>query len=220
MILSPLLFFFFSFYVLASAQPTSTAVKPPKGALTISAVDVDVDTDGNGCRPGSVAVGISEDNSLINLLFDNFQAAVGPNSGDIRKRALCKVNVTMSSPGWAFDVQTVDFRGYIKLSTGVDASLVSRWKWIDNKGVDMKGKGNMQKKLSGPLERDFLIHKDGELSDSEASVCSKASARFQLTISASLSSTSSSIEGVLKGTQDGAVDRGFSEILNLAWRKC
>jgi len=78
----------------------------------------------------------------------------------------------------------------------------------------------MQKKLSGPYESDLLIHKDGEVSDSESSVCTKAGARFQLTISASLSASSTSAVGVLKGTQDGALDRGFSEILNLGWRKC
>ena len=90
-------------------------------------MDVDVDTDGNACRPGSVGVALSLDNSLINLIFDNFQAAIGPNAGSIKKRALCKVNITISSPGWAFDVETVDFRGYIKLGSGVDASLVVRW---------------------------------------------------------------------------------------------
>ena len=46
----------------------------------------------------------------------------------------------MNSPGWAFDVNTVDFRGYIDLASGVDASLVTRWKWVDTKGVDLPGK--------------------------------------------------------------------------------
>ena len=114
------------FHLLAHAFPSSSAVLPPKGACTIGAVDVDVDTDGNACRPGSVGVALSLDNSLINLIFDNFQAAIGPNAGSIKKRALCKVNITISSPGWAFDVETVDFRGYIKLGSGVDASLVVR----------------------------------------------------------------------------------------------
>ncbi|KAF2798007.1 hypothetical protein K505DRAFT_234237 [Melanomma pulvis-pyrius CBS 109.77] len=220
MILSNFIFVCSLVCSVASATPIAAAVNPPKGTCTISAVDVDVDTDGNGCRPGSVAVAISEDNSLINLLFDNFQAAIGPNAGAVSKRALCKVNITMSSPGWTFDVNTVDFRGYIKLAGGVDISLVSRWKWIDSKGVDMKGKGNMQKQLSGPFENDVLLHKDGEVSDTVSSACSKTAARFQLTISASLSATVSSGSGVLKGTQDGALDRGFSEILNLGWRKC
>jgi len=78
----------------------------------------------------------------------------------------------------------------------------------------------MQKKLSGPLDADILIHKDGEVSDKEQSTCSKAGARFQLTISASLSATATNVGGTIKGVQDGILDRGFNEILNLNWRKC
>jgi hypothetical protein len=50
------------------------------------------------------------------------------------------VNIGMSSPGWAFDVSSVDFRGYVYMERGVSASLVSRWKWVDVNGMDMKGK--------------------------------------------------------------------------------
>jgi hypothetical protein len=78
----------------------------------------------------------------------------------------------------------------------------------------------MQKKISGPFENDILVHKDGEVSDTEESVCSKKAVKFQLTISAGLIANSANVVGVLKGTQDGALDRGFSEILNLGWRKC
>jgi hypothetical protein len=140
MFLSLILILFTVFSLLASSTPIATAALPPKGTCTIKSVDVDVDTSGSGCRAGSVGVSVSQDNSIINIIFDNFQAAIGPNAGDISKRALCKVNVTMSSPGWAFDVNTVDFRGYLKLGASVEASLVSRWKWVDAKGVDLKGK--------------------------------------------------------------------------------
>lgn len=75
----------------------------------------------------------------------------------------------------------------------------------------------MQKKIQGPFEDDFLLHRDGEVSDKETSVCSKENARFQLTISASLSAGSSTSSGVVQG---GSLDNAFSEILNLAWRKC
>lgn len=76
----------------------------------------------------------------MTLIFDNFQAAIGPAAGSIKKRAFCRVNVTLASPGWAFDVSSVDFRSYVNVAKGVDVSLVSRWKWIDSKGVDMEGK--------------------------------------------------------------------------------
>lgn len=143
MLLQILSFFLVLFATLVASAPAATATLPPKGACTISSVavdDPDVDTDGSGCRPGTVGVAIADDNSLLTMIFDDFQAAIGPQAGSAKKRALCKVNVTMSSPGWAFDVTTVDFRGYIKLAKGTDASLVSRWKWVDSKGNDMKGK--------------------------------------------------------------------------------
>jgi len=136
------------FAVPAPAAPTNNvalaAVTPPKGTVTISAVDVDapsVGTDGSGCRSGSVNAAFTTDYSIMTLIFDEFQAAIGPGAGNVKKRALCRVNVTMTSPGWAFDVQSVDFRGYVKLSKGVDVSLVSRWKWVDIKtNSDLKGK--------------------------------------------------------------------------------
>jgi hypothetical protein len=149
MFLFSVLSFLFFHLLLANSTPITAAALPPKGACKISDVEVDVDTSGSGCRAGSVAVSISQDNSIINLIFDNFQAAIGPNAPDISKRALCKVNITMSSPGWAFDVKTVDFRGYLKLGAGVDASLVSRWKWVDAKGVDLKGKVNTTSSMLG-----------------------------------------------------------------------
>ncbi|KAF2662136.1 hypothetical protein K491DRAFT_585541 [Lophiostoma macrostomum CBS 122681] len=206
--------------IVANAAPAATATTPPKGACTISSVkvdDPDVDTEGSGCRAGTVSAQFSTDNSLVTLIFDDFAAAIGPDAGTTKKRALCKVNVTMSSPGWAFDVNTVDFRGYIELGKGVNASLVTRWKWVDSKGVDIPGKGNAQKKLTGPLTQDFLVHKDGETSDSETSMCVKASATFQITISATLAASTSAMSGVVQG---GAVDSGFSEIMNLGWKKC
>jgi len=75
----------------------------------------------------------------------------------------------------------------------------------------------VKKVVNGPYEEDFLLHKDGELSDSDQSVCTKASAMFQLSISITLSPSNSKVTGVVKGD---ASDVGFGEVLNLLWRKC
>jgi hypothetical protein len=218
------------------AAPAATPIRPPSSTPKISKIAVDnpdVDTEGSGCRAGSVGVAFAGDNSAMTLIFDDFAAGVGPNVGTLRKRAFCRVNVTMSSPGWAFDVSSVDFRSYVQIAKGVNASFVTRWKWIDSEGADMKGKvvyarscirkhadgiqGNVKKILTGPYEDDFLLHRDGELSDSDQSVCSKASAMFQLSISLTLSTSSSTLTGVVRGD---ASDVGFGEVLNLSWRKC
>ncbi|PSN65447.1 hypothetical protein BS50DRAFT_645663 [Corynespora cassiicola Philippines] len=202
------------------AVPVVAQTRPPTGTAKVSKVVVDspdVDTEGSGCRAGTVGVAFSKDNAFMTVLFSDFEAAVGPQAGKARKRAFCRVNVTMSSPGWAFDVNSVDFRGYVNIVKGVNASLVTRWKWVDSKGNDIEGKGNAHKILKGPFEDDFLLHKDGETSDGEKSVCQKASAKLQISLSATLTPTTSSQSGLIQGS---SADAAFGELMNLSWRKC
>lgn len=127
---------------LASAVPTAAVlaapVRPPKGGASLTSLDVEL--DGSGCRPGTVSVMLASDNSALTIIFDDFAAADGPKAGSASTRAFCRVNIGMASSGWAFDVTSADFRGYVYIEKGVEASLVSRWKWIDKNGVDMKGK--------------------------------------------------------------------------------
>jgi hypothetical protein len=133
-----LAFLFALSFTLIPALPTAAPVRPAKGKASLTSLDVDL--DGNGCKPGDVSVMLASDNSALTIIFDNFSAADGPKAGSAETRAFCRVNIGMSSPGWAFDVDSADFRGYVYVEKGVNASLVSRWKWIDAKGVDMKGK--------------------------------------------------------------------------------
>ncbi|KAI5377980.1 hypothetical protein J4E82_003362 [Alternaria postmessia] len=190
-------------------------VLPPKGKVTLTTLDVDL--EGSGCRPGDASVMLASDNSAMTVIFDNFSAADGPKNGGASTRAFCRVNIGMTSPGWAFDISSADFRGYVYIEKGVNASLVSRWKWIDKNGLDLKGKGNIQKKITGPFEDDFLLHKDGEVSDTEASVCQKKDARIRISLSATVDSGTSKKNGYVQG---GSADAAFGEILNLSWKKC
>ncbi|KAF1838664.1 hypothetical protein BDW02DRAFT_585711 [Decorospora gaudefroyi] len=213
-----LLFALYTAFV--SAIPTNTAIKaapvrPPRGGASVTTLDVDL--DGSGCRPGHVNVLLASDNSAMTIIFDDFRAADGPKAGTASSRAFCRVNIGMTSPGWAFDVSSADFRGYVYIEKGVGASLVSRWKWIDKNAVDLKGKGNIHKKIIGPFEEDFLLHKDGELSDTEASICQKKDARIQISLSATVDAGTSKGNGYVQG---GSADAGFGEILNLSWKKC
>jgi hypothetical protein len=121
-----------------AASLAAAAVLPPKGAVSLTSLTVDL--EGSGCRPGDASVMLASDNSALTIILDNFSASDGPKAGSAKTRAFCRVNIGMTSPGWAFDVSSVDFRGYVYVEKGVEASLVSRWKWIDSKGVDLKGK--------------------------------------------------------------------------------
>ena len=113
--------------IMAIPALIATTTQPPMGIPTLHDVVVDspdVDTEGSGCKAGSVGVAFSSDNSAMTIIFDKFQAGVGPNAGTLRKRAFCRVNVTMSSPGWAFDVAFVDFRSYVNVVKGDRKSVV------------------------------------------------------------------------------------------------
>jgi hypothetical protein len=77
--------------------------------------------------------------------------------------------------------------------------------------------GNIQKKLQGPFEEDFLLHKPGEMGDEEPSICAKAQARFAVTISVTLSSDVTTAGGQVRGD---SLDTAFKEEMGLVWRKC
>ncbi|CBX98526.1 predicted protein [Plenodomus lingam JN3] len=209
-------------FTLALAIPTLHAIpaaapplRPPKGAVTITSLSTS--HMGSGCPPSSVSINLAPDNSALTLIFDAFVAADGPKAIATTTRALCKVTVGLDAAGWVFDVASVDFRGYVLLEAGVEASLVSRWKWVDAGGKDLKGKGHAQKKLSGPFEDDVLLHKEGEMSDVEPSVCQKKDARLQISLSATVDAGGGKRNGYVQGS---SADAAFREIMNMKWRKC
>ncbi|KAF1920196.1 hypothetical protein BDU57DRAFT_561054 [Ampelomyces quisqualis] len=197
------------------AFPAATSILPPVGGVSLASLTVDL--EGGGCKPGEASVAIARDNSALTIIFDNFEAADGPNVGDIKTRSFCRVIIGINSQGYAFDVASVDFRGYVNVDKGAEASLVSRWKWIDVNGNDMKGKGNVKKVVTGPFRNDVLLHKDGELSDYEASVCQKKDAKVSISLSATVKSNVATANALVQGSSQ---DLGFSQKLNLSWKKC
>ena len=127
---------------LASAVPAAVSqaapTVPPAGGVSLVSLEVTLDGS-SGCRPGTVSALLASDYSAITLLFDQFSAADGPKAGNAKKRAFCRVSIGMAAPGWAFDVTSADFRGYVLLEKGVNATIESRWKWVLD-GQDLKGK--------------------------------------------------------------------------------
>tara|TARA_R110002003_G_scaffold110_4_gene9284 strand:+ start:3555 stop:4220 length:666 start_codon:yes stop_codon:yes gene_type:complete len=120
------------------ARPAADPIRPPAGGVSLTSLDVDL--EGSGCQPGDASVAIARDNSALTIIFDKFEAADGPKAGTAKSRAFCRITVGVNSPGYAFDITSADFRGYVMVEKGVEASLVSRWKWVDKNGVDLKGK--------------------------------------------------------------------------------
>jgi len=88
---------------------------------------------GNGCMTGSVGSVIAADNSFMTIIFSQFFAEVGPYVRN-RHRAYCRLNVTLNSPGWTLDIDSMDFRGYYKLDPGVNATIKTKYKFGEQQG--------------------------------------------------------------------------------------
>jgi hypothetical protein len=75
----------------------------------------------------------------------------------------------------------------------------------------------VQKKIQGPFEADVLLHKEGEVSGKETSVCQKKDARIQISLSATVDTGTSKANGFIQGD---SADAAFGQIVNLSWKKC
>lgn len=98
---------------LIAAIPSAAPVLPAKGVVSVASLVVEL--DGSGCKPGQVSVNLAADNSAMTIILDNFVAADGPKAITSNTRAFCRVTIGMNLLGWAFDISSADFRGYVYL---------------------------------------------------------------------------------------------------------
>jgi hypothetical protein len=121
---------------------------PPAGEVGISSVSVEGNTvgalasgmrgapealaatGGSGCKANSVSTNFNGDRTVLTLIFNDFIASLGPSVPAQQNRRFCSVNLKMKVPkGWTFQVNTVDWRGYVDLDRGVRGTLGSVYFW-------------------------------------------------------------------------------------------
>lgn len=79
---------------------------------------------GSGCPEGSVSASLTEDQSTISFLFDQFRIDAGSDIGVTDKRANCAINLKVKVPvGYRLEVSRIDYRGFAALSAGALFSL-------------------------------------------------------------------------------------------------
>ncbi|RXW20948.1 hypothetical protein EST38_g4906 [Candolleomyces aberdarensis] len=78
---------------------------------------------GTGCPPGSAYYSINPDKTTVKVEFSGFIAEAGPGIAIRNNRKACQLTLGVSVPaGFAFGVDTVDYRGDYQLGSGVTAS--------------------------------------------------------------------------------------------------
>ncbi|KAF1814702.1 hypothetical protein P152DRAFT_369553, partial [Eremomyces bilateralis CBS 781.70] len=168
----------------------------------------------NGCPPGTFSVAISADNSIMTLMFDNFEATIGPKVPKGSNSKYCAVTVKLDVPdNWRYRIDAADYRGYCNLESGVTGTITS--------GYGHGGKNDQtrfSKSLRGPLSEDYLLHSGnqrGATSPCGKQANSKNSVRITLRIG--LQSRNEQAQGLI--TADSA-DHVFKQELPLTWEKC
>ena len=75
---------------------------------------------GSGCPSNSVGSSISEDKTVVTLIFDQYIAAVGPGVLVTESRKNCQLNLKLKYPGgYQYSIMSADYRGFAALDAGV-----------------------------------------------------------------------------------------------------
>jgi len=141
---------------LVSALPPSTPLHFEERADVPSPNDVkliDVQYGGSGCPQGSVGKSISEDKSVITLIFDKYIAEAGPNMSPAKSRAVCQINVKMAIPqGFQFGVFKADYRGYVNIPEKAVTGVATAQYYFSglNKNLDR------EVQFPGPVTADYF----------------------------------------------------------------
>ncbi|MFI1703182.1 DUF4360 domain-containing protein [Streptomyces griseoruber] len=98
-------------------QPGGIADPPPDKIV------IDVATvNGSGCRPGSAAVAVSEDNTAFTVTYSEYLAQVGGNSDPTAFRKNCQLSLIVHVPqGFTYAIAQADYRGFASLQSGANA---------------------------------------------------------------------------------------------------
>ncbi|ORY06369.1 hypothetical protein BCR34DRAFT_590611 [Clohesyomyces aquaticus] len=167
---------------------------------------------GTGCPKNSMSYQISQDRTLVTLIFDSYIASIGPGIAVTESRKNCQLNVDITYPGgFQYSVLSADYRGYAAIQKGVTGTLKSTYYFSGQ-----TDQTSTQYDFIGPLTGDYLKH---DQADSTSIVWSPCGAEGMLNINSQvrMSSTNSSATGLL--TTD-STDLKFTQVVYVKWQVC
>jgi len=78
-----------------------------------------VTNTGNGCKPGTTVVSLSEDGLAFTIIFSAFVAEYGPTVPNSAAQSKCKTHIKLDAPnGFTWSVKAVDHRGFANIADG------------------------------------------------------------------------------------------------------
>jgi len=71
---------------------------------------------------------ISDDRTIVTLIFDAYIASIGPGISVTEQRKNCQLNVALDYPGgFQYSVMSADYRGFSAIDKGITGTLKSTY---------------------------------------------------------------------------------------------
>ncbi len=107
---------------------------------------------GDGCPAGSVSATLSPDEKALSILFDQYQASAGGDTGRSFDRRSCNVAIPVHVPqGRSISILSIDYRGFNKLPRGGRSQFNVEYFFAGGRGPSFR------RNFNGPLEDDYII---------------------------------------------------------------
>lgn len=165
---------------------------------------------GTGCPAGTVSVTLSPDAKSLSLLFDEYQLAVGGETGKSFDRKSCNIAIPVHVPqGLSVSVLKIDFRGFNYLPRSASSQFNVEYFFAGTKGP------SFQRKFRGPLDEDYLINNE---ITAEAFVWSACGADVNLRTNSSLRLSSLYNQEAMASVDSEDVNAAI--VYQLQWKKC
>lgn len=118
------------FPILLSFLSFVSFAKPPVSQIRIG----EPRYEGTGCLPGTVGKQLSDDQSELSVLFDDYRVEALP--GIVSQTKFCTVTLPIDGipPGKALEISQVDYRGYNALPKGAQSIFKTRHALVSAQG--------------------------------------------------------------------------------------
>ncbi|TCO44712.1 DUF4360 domain-containing protein [Actinocrispum wychmicini] len=132
------------------AQPAHTSMwpsNPPPDKIIIDVVTI----NGSGCRPGTAAVAVSDDNTAFTVTYSEFLAQVGVGAKPTDSRKNCQLSLKVHVPqGFTYAIAAADYRGFAQLASGATALERANYYFQGNSPTAF-----VEHPFSGPMTDDW-----------------------------------------------------------------
>jgi len=165
---------------------------------------------GTGCPAGTVSVTLSPDAKSLSLLFDQYQVAVGGDTGKSFDRKSCNIAIPVHVPqGMSVSVLKIDFRGFNHLPQSASSQFNVEYFFAGTKGP------SFQRKFRGALDEDYLINNNLTV---QSMVWSDCGADVNLRTNSSMKVQTVANREAIASIDSEDVNAGI--VYQLQWRQC